>query len=943
LSDFHVGKDYYAQRKLFSQIHENVADRITRGFAPDFVFISGDIANKGASEEYVEFFDHFLTPLMSSLGDDGWNGKIFSIPGNHDVQRDRSKFFNPKEILQKPDHVFDPTDRGKEQRNQFISRFENYNSHELTNSPTKWLSAKDGSFSQVCTVQNETLGIIGINTAWLSQSDSDRHLLSPGPNILEDALNKATDAHYKIVLGHHPLHWLADSDAQQIKAILGKYRAIYLHGHLHKNDARQEDGGNGLFLSIQSGAAFQGRAEDSPQLISGIVWAELDTEKGSVLLQPQHWSTDHREWKISSDAFANDKKVEGTDWWQFVLPGRATPVPLSAPPPPAIVAKTDVQSAEVVSIRNGWAFVDRAFLATRKADDSPPENLLQFFDGRPPNWRLALSPHVPRRAVVDILFRRFDSIEDASKPTVVNLIGAGGEGKSTAFHQIIARMIAERDWVSLWRHIDTQSIDIETVERFAKQFPRVIIAIDEAHSAATWLPTLLIRMKRIERKNVHFLLCSRSIDWRSEAKEMGTITRDSDYQEITLRGLNQADSHQIVRAWEILGKEGLRNLYGMNVDAAADKLHNASISPEVDEQEGAFLGAMLRLRYGDSLKDKIRSIIYRLKDIPAPGGSLLEAYAMIAAMHNEGLRFLSLPVLAEALDCSYGDVQRKIINPLADEAIAAGGGRFVLCRHKAIAEATVQVLNETNLYGGIEESFSKLSRAAIIARKKGLYVPDLHKWDYNLPRHFGESGRYAISIAAAEGMQSADPTDIHLRVNLSKSYREAGEYLKATEVFRDFEGEIGTRIAWHEWAVAEREIGNHLPSLVFAAISICDIPASLPPGRGSAQKSLNTISRSFYSLYERYSDPIYLQAVLVATQLGRALGDTEDEPITSTMSLQELSLEKGGTLVPHGELISSLASLIQGVTSMVDFELLVRGRVPRASISSYEGLAGHLR
>jgi hypothetical protein len=48
-------------------------------------------------------------------------------------------------------------------------------------------------------------------------------------------------------------------------------------------------------------------------------------------------------------------------------------------------------------------------------------------------------------------------------------------------------------------------------------------------------------------------------------------------------------------------------------------------------------------------------------------------------------------------------------------------------------------------------------------------------------------------------------------------------------------------------------------------------------------------------------------------------------------------------LVPHGELISSLASLIQGVTSMVDFELLVRGRVPRASISSYEGLAGHLR
>jgi hypothetical protein len=118
-----VGKDFYAQRKLFTQIHQNVSDRISLGFIPDFVFISGDLANKGKTEEYVEFFDLFLSPLIDTLGE-GWNGKIFSIPGNHDVQRDRSKFFNPREILQKPDYAFDPTEQGKEERSQFVPRFE---------------------------------------------------------------------------------------------------------------------------------------------------------------------------------------------------------------------------------------------------------------------------------------------------------------------------------------------------------------------------------------------------------------------------------------------------------------------------------------------------------------------------------------------------------------------------------------------------------------------------------------------------------------------------------------------------------------------------------------------------------------------------------------------------------------------------------------------------
>lgn len=327
------------------------------------------------------------------------------------------------------------------------------------------------------------------------------------------------------------------------------------------------------------------------------------------------------------------------------------------------------------------------------------------------------------------------------------------------------------------------SLDLKNVYGVPKTHKKLVIAIDEAHSAAEWLPILLIRLNRLRQRNVHFLLCSRTIDWRAEADEMGIITRESDYQEISLGGLSKEDALQVINAWTAFGRDGLRNLQNMDPAKAAETLYEAAKDQDTDQEEGAFLGAMLRLRYGDSLKDKVRSILYRLKDIEAPGGTLLDAYALIAAMHNEGLRFLSLPVLAEALNCPQNEAQRKIVNPLADEAIAAGGGRFVLCRHKTIAQATVTVLKETNLYGEIDASFASLSRAAVIARQKGLYVPDLHKWDYALPEHFSSMGRKAIAIAAAEGMQLADPDDIRLRVNLSKIYRETDLTIKAAELF----------------------------------------------------------------------------------------------------------------------------------------------------------------
>ena len=61
LSDFHVGKDEYAGRKMFDYIIKHVRQIKEDGFSPDIVVITGDIANKGLESEYMDFWLEFVS------------------------------------------------------------------------------------------------------------------------------------------------------------------------------------------------------------------------------------------------------------------------------------------------------------------------------------------------------------------------------------------------------------------------------------------------------------------------------------------------------------------------------------------------------------------------------------------------------------------------------------------------------------------------------------------------------------------------------------------------------------------------------------------------------------------------------------------------------------------------------------------------------------------
>jgi hypothetical protein len=517
--------------------------------------------------EYQELIDEFLMPMTGILGH-SWSGKLYCIPGNHDVERSRAQFFSPDDVISSSAHVFDPTIRGQIAREQFMMRFENYSDMDVSCTSPRWLEGERGTASDNVLIGTRNIAIVAINTAWLCRGDHDRHNLTPGIELLEKALQDVGTADLTIVLGHHPLDWINDQQAQSMRLILGEYSAINLCGHLHTNDARYDDGGKGSFLAIRSGAAFQGRPEDKPSSVNGLLWGEVDFEEKAVRLEPFHWSSTHREWKLTTEAFPNKHEAQGK--WLFPLPGYLPPV---SPPESVKVEMASIPRMQE-DLPPGWALVDVGFLDARNGVEDDLL-LLQYFDGRPPGWRLAMSPSVPVRGVVERVRSRFTHLDDATKPTVVNILGPGGEGKSTVFFQTIVGLIRYHGWVALWRHNDLAKIDHKAIRRLNYKHSKLLVFVDDAHSIAGELARMIKNFSNILKKP-HFLLCARIIDWKAEVREMGSITSTTDYQEITIRGIDQEDANLIVAAWARAGRLALGDLERVPLDTAADALMTAS-------------------------------------------------------------------------------------------------------------------------------------------------------------------------------------------------------------------------------------------------------------------------------------------------------------------------------------------------------------------------------
>ena len=85
ISDIHSKPAHkLEQHRVFEELKDDLQERARKGWRPDLVLVTGDLAYRAAPEEYQQVGEH-LGDLADSLG--LAREKIVICPGNHDLAR----------------------------------------------------------------------------------------------------------------------------------------------------------------------------------------------------------------------------------------------------------------------------------------------------------------------------------------------------------------------------------------------------------------------------------------------------------------------------------------------------------------------------------------------------------------------------------------------------------------------------------------------------------------------------------------------------------------------------------------------------------------------------------------------------------------------------------------------------------------------------------------
>lgn len=887
LSDFHVGKDQYGQAQNFKSILTHVEKHISINNAPDFIFITGDVAQAGKQDQYETFINDFLLPLDEMVGNyfQDFQG-IFMVPGNHDIDRSEAVMSHRYDALEVAPNFLDPTSEGKKQRETILPRFKAY---EKSNFQGDWLSSEDGFFTFESNVRGKDVGILGINTAWLAGGEHDRNQLLIGKPIIETGLDRISKSDIKIVLGHHPISWIADDEANQVRAILGQYNAIYLHGHMHRSQSQQGSGAGSNFISVQAGSAFQAREDE--KWINRFLWCSIPFDDAFIEVEPLQWSRNNQEWTLDGSALPSKYKKEGGDKWLLPLK-------------PASNNNVDnfmfAKPQNQIKIPDGWILIDNSFLNASKSVLTQ-EDLLVFFDGRVPNWKYTTSDLIPKRSIVYELKHDLEASAKALSTSFYLLLGAGGEGKSTVIQQVIYELLrSEDEWNILWHEDLETPLEKSFLSGLPKSSGSWLIVSDEADAIVENIFQSVNFLHRQGRNYVHFLACCRDTDWLAAGGNKLPWREYINFVEKRLRGLSFEDALLIVESWGKCGQEGLGQLNDLSEEEAARRLSEAARSEENIESEGAFLGAMLRLRLGGTLKSRVKAFLYRLQNRKSPDGTtLLDAFAFIAIPHSYNILCLSKSLLAEVLNCKLSKIKQYYLGPLGDEAAAVSAGQFILTRHRAIAEATLEVLEESFYIDTDEILIQLVETACYTSRNKRVFIPELKKWRY-LSSFFFNRGNEELGIRLAQAALKADQSKFFL-VHLARLLRGAGQAELSLELFENFHSTTSDegRAFCTEWAMAAAVEERYCTSIYLMAVAISDntefrkiSPRKFP---------FYLLACMFYEVYVEYNLEIFAKACVAVLQIlkkiqqeilteGSLLG--EDDILENEEKIKKNNLQK---------------------------------------------------
>ncbi|MDI9334612.1 MAG: metallophosphoesterase [Cytophagales bacterium] len=206
-----------------------------------FVAFSGDIAQAGDSEpQYTDFLNVFDKKLIE-LGIPKTHR--ICVPGNHDLSRNlvKDKLVVHEGVVSQNLAEKEFNDFVLNAPNVLTEKFSNYLAFQekfcsfgvgaLAPSGAGWDLTKD-------------VGVYCLNTALCSSGGlfkgeieiPDKRRLGIDTRTLHNWLQNSK-AKWKILVMHHPLHWLTESAQRELKVLLNKHFSVRLYGHEHEQES----------------------------------------------------------------------------------------------------------------------------------------------------------------------------------------------------------------------------------------------------------------------------------------------------------------------------------------------------------------------------------------------------------------------------------------------------------------------------------------------------------------------------------------------------------------------------------------------------------------------------------------------------------------------------------------------------------------------------------
>jgi hypothetical protein len=935
LTDLHYGAR--GQPPLWPNVRQAFFDDLAKLHARcgpwHAVFFTGDLVQSG--EDFNAMQSEVLVPLWSHLNTLGSQPVLLAVPGNHDLVRpdvEKRKpspaerfLIDPAKFSEVAEELW--TDPSSEYRELIVKAFANYVSW-WQGTPFRVREEirsglLPGDFAATLHIDTgHTIGIVGLNTAFLQLTRADYHAKLVW-NVRQFNAACTGDPHGDgpgwvrqhvvcILLTHHGSEWLDTKSRDEVYPEInpaGRF-AVHLFGHMHENVIRNTSTGGGKVVRQWQGSSlFSQELWGNPPTYArhhGYAVGKIEGDSSRAFIR--HWP--------------RAGKWSGPNGWRFIPDHESTildeakhddgtiPDSVECQPAADVARALDITLVPNRPDLPGWQFVDLSFLE-RQREPLSKANAIRFFDGANPDWHVILSPEIPRLSVVARMMQQFQNWTHVTKPHVFLLIGPIGEGKSTALMQIVEGVLQQNSsWKVLWHADVSTGLSSENVLGIPQVgFPWLLVS-DAADLIAEDIYEACSQLEVQKRGDIHFLIVSRETDWKASRAHRRDWLRYAAFHPTTLSGLSEDDARDIVAAWMSFGPEATGRLAGKNKEEAALELFRAATQEAAHRwHEGALLGAMLIVRYGDGLKEHIKSLLSSLEARKILGGNdLLLALSCIAAMHAENYDFLSRPVLAEMLNCPLEKIDPLVLVPLGREAATSSHGQFILTRHRAIARAVLSLLTDVFEYS-VDEIYLKLVTSAETLRSRGEYVPELRQWHYELSSRLLETGRRDLAIRIAQVLVDKNPYPA-LRVHLASLYRKVGISAKGARLFRQELVTPMRRPELMEWGKCEDSKGAKAFGTILMALSLCDHATGGPPNSENAARAFLSLKESLEALYENYREVSFKDGHDAVIRLALMLA------LSGERKAQILKGVKGDiTEVENREEMTNALSCFKGVVS----------------------------